>query len=225
MLKCRLAEFALVWLQLLTLTLLLGQNCSADTLDQMQSKQERYLFPASLADTLDTPEREQWQQPSRVIEALGVKSGDHVADIGAGGGYFTFSLADKVGDNGKVYAVDVQQEMLDFIQARIKKNSVTNILLMKSTQSSSNLPAACCDKMLMVNTWHELSGPAAFMENLRSSLKPGGTVAIINWKQLEKFKQFNEPGVIEEMKLAGFTLSESYNFLERQYFLIFSVTK
>ena len=77
----------------------------------------------------------------------------------------------------------------------------------------------------MVNTWHELSDPATFMVNLRSSLKPGGTVAIINWNQLDKFIQLSEPGVIEEMKLAGFTLSESYNFLERQYFLIFSVTK
>ena len=203
----------------------LGQNCSAEALGQSQNKQEHYLFPASLAATLDTPEREQWQQPSRVIGALGVKTGDHVADIGAGGGYFTFSLADKVGVGGKVYAVDIQQGMLDFIQARIKKNSVTNISLVKSTQTAANLPAACCDKILMVNTWHELSDPATFMVNLRSSLKPGGTVAIINWNQLDKFIQLSEPGVIEEMKLAGFTLSESYNFLERQYFLIFSVTK
>ena len=114
--------------------------------------------------------------------------------------------------------------MLDYIQGRIKKNGANNIFLVKSTESETNLPVACCDKILMVNTWHELPEPAAFMKNLRVALRPGGTVAVINWKHLETFGQYSRAFVIEQMNLAGFTLIESHAFLERQYFLVFRVT-
>ena len=176
-----------------------------------------------IENILESPQREQWQQPDRVIRSLGLKKGDAVADVGAGSGYFSFRLADLVGSNGKVYAADIDDEMLNFMRGKMENSSITNITLVKSSMSDSNLPVACCNNILMVNTFHELAEPLQFMRNLRKSLKKDGSVAIINWNKNSKAGPLYvpEPEILNLMKQAGFGFVGSENFLKKQFFLKF----
>jgi len=193
--------------------------------DNLQNRTTRRPYsPSRIEKGLESPQREQWQQPDRVVAALGLKPGDIVADVGAGSGYFTFRLARAVGSGGKVYAVDIQDEMLAYIRAKMQQTGITNIIPVKSTPIDPMLPPGCCNSILLVNTYHELSDPVALLKNLRKALKPGGTLAIVNWNESVTRKKLYVPMdlVVEQMKLAGFGLSKSHDFLERQYFLVFS---
>src|SRR5262249_5924314 len=116
------------------------------------------------ADWLDRPEREREEEPAKLMEALKVQPGDAVADIGAGSGYFTFRLSDKVGPKGKVYAVEIQQEMLDIIARKMKGRDVKNIELVLGKEDDPKLPAGAVDLILMVDVYHEFSYPFEMTE-------------------------------------------------------------
>lgn len=181
------------------------------------------LFPPErMEKILESPQREQWQKPGQVIAALGLKKGAVVADFGAGSGYFSFRMADVVGPSGKVYAVDIQDEMLDYIRQKISRLGINNIIPVKSTETEPRLPIESCDCILLVDTYHELSAPVTLMKNLRKTLKPGGTIAIISRKKLDKRSSVPSDVIIEDMRLAGFAVSKTHDFLERQFFLVFT---
>src|SRR2546428_3303981 len=107
------------------------------------------------ADWLERPEREQEEQPGKLLPALKFKEGDVVADIGAGSGYLTFRMAKLVGKTGKVYAVDIQPEMLDLIRKRMKDRNVANVEPVQGTETDPKLPAASVDLIIMVDVYHE----------------------------------------------------------------------
>lgn len=196
--------------------------CTGFAEDVTQQRQTRKPFASSRIEiNLEPSQREQWQQPDQVIATLELKKGAVVADFGAGSGYFSFRLADAVGATGKVYAVDIQEEMLEYIRQKMSKTGEKNIILVRSTETDPRLPAASCDQILLVNTYHELSEPVALMKNLRKALKPGGSIAIINWRKLGKRAIVSSDELIVEMKTAGFTLIATHDFLERQFFLVF----
>src|SRR5438552_11047801 len=111
------------------------------------------------AGWLDRPEREQEEQPAKLMEVLKIKPGDAVADIGAGTGYFTFRLSRRVGLKGKVYAVEIQQEMLDIMAKRMKDHGIKNIELVLGKEDDPKLPAGAIDLILMVDVYHEFSYP------------------------------------------------------------------
>lgn len=221
---------AVIGMILFLLTALANPGYGQD--DKTIREQRRELIPLDkLKMFLEAPKRVQTMQPERVLDVLGVKQGHDVADIGAGTGFFSFYLAGRVGGGGKVYAVEIEDELLEVIRGKMATQQVTNIIPVKSSESSPNLPQACCDEILIANTYIYFADPVAFMKTVRPALKPGGRVAIIEVDaakaQSERKLLLQTKGrvmseVIEEMKHAGFMLQASHDFLETRFFLIFS---
>ena len=171
--------------------------------------------------------RDDWQQPQRVITALNIRPGDRVADLGSGGGYFTFRLAEAVGPAGQVYAVDIDRDMVDLIAKRVKQETLSNIEPVLAKPDDPLLPKAGVDLIFTSNTYHHIDKRIAYFANLRKYLRPGGRVAIIDFDRRSWFEglfrhytptEFIKP----EMEQAGYSLQEDLDFLDRQSFLIFT---
>src|ERR1039457_3896164 len=133
------------------------------------------------ADWLDRSGREAEEHPEAALDAMGLKKGMVVADVGAGVGYFTLRLARRVGETGKVYANDIQPEMLSRLQDRLDAEHVTNVETVLGTQSDPKLPAAKLDLILMVDVYHELSQPQRMLGEMRKALKPDGRLVLIEY--------------------------------------------
>lgn len=187
----------------------------------------RRLFPPEELGVLEGPDRDAWQKPDQVMDALRIGEGSVVADLGAGGGWFTVRLARRVGPNGLVFAQDVQPEMLESIRRRIEREGLRNVRYVRGEPTDPKLPAGALDAVLLVETYHEFSNPAALLRALRDSLKPTGRIGIIEFTM-----DGGGPGpplsdrvpperVIEEAEAAGLKLLSRETFLEFQYFLIF----
>jgi ubiquinone/menaquinone biosynthesis C-methylase UbiE len=166
------------------------------------------------------PGRDAQQQPERVVAALALANGAQVADLGAGGGYFTFRLADAVGPTGRVYAVDVDPDMLAYLRDRVRDEKRANIEVIEAAPDDSRLPAASVDLVFLCNTYHHLSDRSAYFDALRARLRPGGRVAIIDYRT---GKHGTAPEVIRsELEAAGYALAQEETFLAEQSFLIFT---
>lgn len=177
----------------------------------------------------ERPGREQDQQPDKIIELLGVRAGHSVCDIGAGTGFFSFRLAEIVGETGKVYAVDIDQDALNYIKHRMETTGTTNIILVKSEETDPKLSFSSCDKVLIVNTYYRFWAPVTIMKNIRAALKPEGEVAIIGVKKNTPIHgpyhrselRVSQEEVLSQMDEAGYKFTRSYDFLNTQYFLVF----
>ncbi len=134
------------------------------------------------AGWLERPEREKEEQPSRLLEALNLKPGLVVADIGAGSGYHTFRMAQKIGATGKVLAVDIQKEMLDIIRAKMKADKVDNVVPVLGKVDDPCLPAGAVDLILMVDVYHEFSHPYEMTRAMLRALKPGGKLVFVEFR-------------------------------------------
>jgi len=169
--------------------------------------------------------RDTWQQPERVIEALRLRPGDRVADLGSGGGYFTFRLARAVGPAGHVYAVDVDEGMNDYIVERARDEGLGNVSAILAQYDDPLLPECGVDMIFTSNTYHHLQDRSAYFRNARRYLRPGGRVAIIDlagkgWFD-SMFGHWTPAATIrEEMEAAGYRL-DAEPPLPRQSFLIF----
>ena len=185
---------------------------------------EHHFDPKESAKSFDDPARDAWQLPDRVIAALNLKRGQIVADIGAGTGYFSVRLA-KSKTAPKVYASDIEPSMVSYLRERAVKESLNNMIAVQAAADQPNLPEPV-DLVLIVDTYHHIGDREAYFRKLAKSLKPGGRVAIIDFKPdspegppkefrfpLEKFKS--------EMGNAGYKLTAQHDFLPRQQFLIF----
>ena len=184
------------------------------------------LFPPEDLGVLEGPDRDAYQRPEQVMDALGIADGARVADLGAGGGYFTIRLARRVGPNGKVYAEDVQQEMLESIKRRIDREQLTNVETVRGTFDDPRLPAGL-DAVLIVDTFNAFERPITVLQRVRESLKTGGRVGIIEYN-----KNGHGPGpamedridpdvVINAARQAGLRLARRETFLRYQYMLVF----
>jgi SAM-dependent methyltransferase len=168
------------------------------------------------------PGRDRWQQPDRVIEALPVTPGQRVADLGAGGGYFTFRISRAVGADGRVYAVDTDPDMRSLIADRVEREKWGNVVPVAIEPDDPTLPEPV-DLILLVNAFHHLPEPATYLPRLATGLRPGGRVAVIEARpKWFLFGHATEPAEIRSaMAAAGYRLVDEHEFLSRQSFLTF----
>lgn len=140
------------------------------------------LFPPQDLGLLESPDREAWQKPDEIMDALHIADGSTVADIGAGAGWFTIRLARRVGPGGIVYAQDVQRQMLEAIRRRVAKEGLGNVHTRLGEGSHPNLPRGELDAVLVVDVYPEVADRVTFLRNLAASLKPNGLIGIVNYK-------------------------------------------
>ena len=141
------------------------------------------LFPPQDLGLLEAPDREAWQKPDEIMDALGIADGSRVADIGAGAGWFTIRLARRVGPNGMVIAQDVQRQMLEAVRRRVAREGLLNVETRLGSDSNPNLPSRSLDAVLVVDVYSEVNDRVPFLRNLSAALKPGGRIGIVNYKR------------------------------------------
>ncbi len=165
-------------------------------------------------------------QAERVVKSLNLKPGDAVADIGCGSGYFTLLMARAVGPNGKVYAVDIDEEMVAHVAGIAKREKLVQIVTVKATPSDSSLRDRSVDVVFMRNVFHDLKDNANYFINLRSKFKEGGKIAIIDYRPRMMMRLtghfVEENAIIALMNKAGYRLIERIPYLEEQSYIIFS---
>jgi predicted methyltransferase len=149
---------------------------------QQQAPRHGRLFPPLDLGLLERPDRALWQKPDQIMDAVHVADGSTVADIGAGAGWFTIRLAQRVGPKGMVYAQDVQRLMLDAIKRRVQREGLENVTTVQAHGNDPNLPGKTLDAILMVDAYQEVDNRVLYLRNLANALKPSGRIGIVNWK-------------------------------------------
>ncbi|MGB7275535.1 MAG: methyltransferase domain-containing protein, partial [Geitlerinemataceae cyanobacterium] len=175
---------------------------------------------------LERPNRNQDEQPEMAIAALNLQPTDVVADIGAGTGYFSFRMASRV-PQGKVFAVDVQPEMLDAIEFLKTENEIANVETVLGSETDPKLPEASIDLALMVDAYHELAYPREMMEGIIEALKPGGRVVLVEYRRenplipIKGLHKMTQRQAKKEMKFVGLEWVETQEVLPSQHLMVF----
>ena len=183
------------------------------------------------ADWLERSERDGEEEPNVALAVLDIAKGSTVADIGAGSGFLTERLSARVGPSGRVYANDVQPQMLQMLAARLSKKQITNVTLVQGEIDDPKLPSASIDLELMVDVYHEFSRPQAMLRRLREALKPDGRMVLLEYRKEDPaipIKFEHKMSVAEakmEVEAEGFTLANVDESLPRQHILIFTVRR
>lgn len=179
------------------------------------------------ADWLERSERELEELPETAIDKIGVKPGMVVADVGAGVGYFTVRVAKRVAPGGKVFAVDVQPEMLAILKDRARKAKLTNIQPILGSESDPHISPASCDLILMVDVYHELSQPQKMLQKMKQALKPDGRLVLLEYRKEDPhipIRPEHKMSIEEakaEVESEGYKLEKTLNDLPRQHIFIF----
>ncbi len=186
------------------------------------------VMSAAGAAWLDRPERIEEEQPDRALDVLKIPKGAVVADVGAGSGYMTVKLSKRVGPTGKVYANDIQPEMLRLLGLRLKADNITNVTLVPGDVDNPRLPASTLDLELMVDVYHEFSAPQTMLKHLREALKPTGRLVLFEYRKEDPsipIRPEHKMSVAEaklELEAEGFSLSQVNESLPRQHILVFT---
>lgn len=175
---------------------------------------------------MNNPSRDAWQKPKEVVDKLAIRPGWRVADLGAGGGYFTWYLAAAVGPQGKVYAVDIDETALRMIEREMRSRGVTNVVPIRAEPADAKLPEPV-DLVFTCDTYHHIQNRVAYFKSLARYLRPDGKVAILDFHPHGFFSGLLGHGtakeeVRREMRSAGYRLAADYDFIESQHFQIFS---
>lgn len=178
------------------------------------------------ANWLERAERVAEERPDDVVKNFKLKPSDVVADIGAGTGYFTFRISPIV-KQGKVYAVDIQPEMLALMEQRKAKEKANNVITVQGTEQDTKLPESTIDLAFMVDAYHEFSYPREMMQSIVKSLKPGGRVVLIEYRgedpavQIKLVHKMTVVQVRKELEAVGLKWKETKGFLPYQHFIVF----
>jgi cyclopropane fatty-acyl-phospholipid synthase-like methyltransferase len=177
------------------------------------------------AKVFDDPERDAWQKPDEVLRALALAPDAAVADIGSGTGYFAVRLARAL-PNGRVYGADLAHDMVHYLNQRAAKENLPNLSSHLAAPDNARLPAPV-DLALLVDTYHHIGARDRYFARLRASLKPGGRVAVIDFRPdapsgPPRADRVAPEQVKAEMARAGYRLSAEHGFLPNQYFLVFT---
>ena len=194
---------------------------------QQQPQHRSRIFSPQDLGLLEPPDREAWQKPDQVMDALQIAEGSVAADLGAGGGWFTIRLARRVGPNGIVHAEDIQHLMIEAIERRVQREGLSNVRTVLGTKDDPRLPLGSVDAVLIVDAFHEMEAPVVLLRNVAKALKPSGLIGIIDYRQGQ-----GGPGpdpedrvvpsvIIDTASAAGLKLVGQEHFLPYQYFLRF----
>jgi predicted methyltransferase len=188
------------------------------------------LFAPQDLGLLEGPDRDAWQKPDQIMDSLGIAEGSWVADLGAGGGWFTVRLSRRVGPNGIVFAEDIQSQMIEATERRVRREQLRNVRVVLGKASDPMLPRASLDAVLIVDAYHEMEDPLTLLRNVAGALKPQGRIGIVGHK-----KDGGGPGppledrvdpdvIVRDAAVAGLRLVRRENFLPFQYLLILGKT-
>lgn len=182
---------------------------------------------ASDARWMDRASREQEEQPERALDLLGISPGMIVADVGAGSGYMTVRVARRVGQTGKVYATDLQPALLQILEGKARQERLGNVEVVLGTEDDARLPADAIDLALLVDVYHEFSQPQKMLQSIRRSLKPGGRLALVEYRKedptlpIADTHRMSAADVRTEVEAEGFTFDQVIEALPRQHIIVF----
>ena len=185
------------------------------------------VMSASGADWLNRPEREKTEMPDRLLDALKIKPGMTVADVGAGIGYFSWRIAKRVGSEGQVLAVEVQPEMLERLGMEMRKRNISNVRSILGTPLDPILPAQSVDLALMVDVYHEFQHPEEMVAKIRKSLKDDGRMVLVEYRgedptvPIRPEHKMTVKQVLLEILPMGFRLQSRLDFLPWQHVFVF----
>lgn len=176
----------------------------------------------------DDPKRDTWQKPHEVIQSLKLKPDAVVADIGSGTGYFSMRFAHMV-SQGKVYGLDTEPDMVKYLADRAKREGMKNVIAVQAKLGSPQLPEQA-DLVILVDVYHHVENREQYFRQLQKSLKPGGRLAVIDFRMDSaegppKAARIAPEQVKAELQRAGYALAEEHAFLPNQYFLVFQLVK
>jgi ubiquinone/menaquinone biosynthesis C-methylase UbiE len=183
---------------------------------------------AAGADWLTRPERIQEEDPDRMLAALEIKKGSVVADVGAGVGYHVWRLAELVGPTGKVFAEDIQEEMLRLLRKNITDRKLQNVEIILGSPTDPRLPERALDLVLMVDVYHEFSDPVTMMKRIQSALKPDGRVILVEFRKedpnvpIQPLHKMSVQDVRAELEPLGFKFQRTIEFLPWQHIISFT---
>lgn len=209
-----------VWLALVWLTAVPAPT-------HAQRPEHGRLFPPQDLGMLEGPDREAWQRPDRIMDMLGIADGARVAEVGAGGGWFTIRLAKRVGPNGLVYAEDIQRQMIDSMERRFQREGLKNVLTVLGREDDPRLPDASLDAVVCVDTFHEIAPRRLVLEHVRDALKPAGRLGIVDFKANgagpgpPNDERVEPAEIIALAESVGFVLLEHDASLPYHYLLVF----
>jgi predicted methyltransferase len=176
---------------------------------------------------LERREREAEEKPQLLIDALEIEPGQTIADLGAGSGYYSFRIAPLVGPTGKVLAIDIQPAMLEVITQRASRERIANVAAVRASVRDPNLAPGSVDLLFMVDVYHELEYPYEVMTKVRAALKPGGRVALIEYRAedpqvaIKPVHKMSERQVRRELEAAGFRHVKTVRTLPLQHLIVF----
>ena len=201
---------------------------AAPPLSAGQERRPAPVMGVGGAGWLERPDRDSEQRPDEVLRAMRLRDGDVVADLGAGTGYFTRRLAKAVAPSGRVYAVDIQPEMIGLLKRDVEKAGLTNVVPVLGTGDDPNLPREALDWILLVDVYHEFQQPKAMLVRMREALKPTGKVALVEYRlegltalHIREEHRMSPKQVLAEWEPAGFRLVKRHEFLPTQHFFVF----
>ena len=207
---------------------ILAQTVAAPGVHPISGRRFANVMGWQGAEWLERSERDAEEEPDKALDVLGILTGMTVADVGAGSGYFTVRLAARVGAKGRVYANDLQPEMLKMLAARLARENVRNVTLVQGALDDPKLAASSIDLVLMVDVYHEFSEPQRMLRALRTALKPGGRLVLLEYRKEDPdvpIRFEHKMSVAEakmELEAEGFTLAKVDGRLPRQHILIFA---
>jgi SAM-dependent methyltransferase len=179
------------------------------------------------ADWLVRPEREAEEQPDRALDLIGIAKGSTAADIGAGAGYITWRLAERVGPTGKVFANDIQPDMLDLLRRNMRQRKLDNVETVLGAIDDPKLPPGAMDLVILVDVYHEFSQPQKMLRGIRESMKPDGRLVLLEYRAedpkvpIRPEHKMTVAQVKAELEPEGFRLDKLIEDLPRQHILIF----
>lgn len=208
----------------LTLLFFAGQLFAPAAAQSPQTHQHSFGDAEKWAQIFDDPKRDAWQKPHEVIQALALKPNAVIADIGSGTGYFSVRFANMT-PKGRVYGVDTEPDMVKFLADRAKREGLRNITAVAGAPDNPRLPEKA-DLIILVDVFHHIDDREQYFRKLRASLKPGGRVAIIDFRMDSpdgppRSARIAPERVEAELKRAGYALAKEHTFLPNQYFLVF----